>query len=170
MVRPSPFRRLTALLVTSTLLFSSPLAAKESLGVYADWGAFRDANVPRCYAIAAAEPSSKSRVYDPYVTIGTWPKRAIRGQFHVRLSRKIGEDARITLRLGSRQFVLVGGGGDAWGADKAMDAAIVAAMRSASTMYVGARDKAGNRFSDSYSLDGVASAMDAATVGCAQAG
>ncbi|MGD9664880.1 MAG: invasion associated locus B family protein [Novosphingobium sp.] len=151
-----------------SVLATAPLAAKESLGIYADWGAFRDPSVPRCYAIAAAAPSSRKRDYSPYVTIGTWPKRAIRGQFHARLSRKMAPDAPITLRLGSRQFALVGGGGDAWAADKAADAAIVAAMRSASTMYVGARDTAGNRFSDQYSLDGAASAMDAATVGCAR--
>jgi hypothetical protein len=49
-----------------------------------------------------------------------------------------------------------------------MDAAIVAAMRSASQMVVSARDARGNRFTDRYSLAGFATAMDAATVGCAR--
>ena len=36
-------------------LLASPLAAKDSLGVFGQWGAFRDPQVPRCYAIAAAD-------------------------------------------------------------------------------------------------------------------
>jgi len=49
-----------------------------------------------------------------------------------------------------------------------MDAAIVAAMRSAGTMSVSATDSAGRRFTDRYSLEGAATALDAATVGCAR--
>lgn len=49
-----------------------------------------------------------------------------------------------------------------------MDAAIVAAMRSARSMNVSARDARGRRFADSYALDGGATAMDAATIGCAR--
>ena len=49
-----------------------------------------------------------------------------------------------------------------------MDAAIVAAMRSAGSMSISASDSAGHRFTDRYSLEGAATAMDAATVGCAR--
>jgi hypothetical protein len=49
-----------------------------------------------------------------------------------------------------------------------MDAAIVAAMRSADSMSVTATDRSGHRFTDRYSLRGAATAMDAATVGCAR--
>ena len=69
---------------------------------------------------------------------------------------------------GGQRFELTGAGSDAWARDRRMDAAIVAAMRSAATMTVNARDRTGRRFSDSYRLDGAATAMDAATVGCAR--
>jgi hypothetical protein len=49
-----------------------------------------------------------------------------------------------------------------------MDAAILAAMRSAPQMTVSARDSRGRRFSDRYILEGAATALDAATVGCAR--
>ena len=49
-----------------------------------------------------------------------------------------------------------------------MDAAIVAAMRSGSRMSVTATDRGGNRFTDRYSLAGVATAIDAATIACAR--
>jgi len=41
-------------------------------------------------------------------------------------------------------------------------------MRSAGSMTVGSRDSRGRRFSNTYNLSGAATAMDAATVGCAQ--
>jgi hypothetical protein len=149
-------------------LFAAPASARDSLGMFSGWGAFRDAAVPRCYAIAMAEPSTRQRDYQPYAAIGTWPKRNVRGQVHFRLSRKLAPDARIALRIGRDSFVLTGGGGDAWAADRRMDAAIVAAMRSASRMTVFARDAQGRGFSSTWSLMGAATAMDAAAIGCVE--
>ena len=149
-----------------SLVVAAPLAAKDSLGVFGEWGAFRDPDVPRCYAIAAAQ--NQARDHAPYASVGTWPRRQVRGQVHVRLSRTAAPSATISLSLGGQRFELIGGGGDAWARDRRMDAAIVAAMRSAGSMSVSARDRAGRRFTDRYSLEGAAPAMDAATVGCAR--
>lgn len=150
------------------LAVAAPLAARDSLGVFSDWGAFRDADVPRCYAIAKAAPSRLQRDNDPYASIGTWPKRDIRNQLHLRVSRNLAGDPKMTLKVGSRTFTLTGAGANAWAQNRQMDAAIVAAMRSASSMTVSATDNRGRRFSNTYDLDGVATAMDAATVGCRQ--
>jgi hypothetical protein len=147
-------------------LLASPAAARDSLGMYAGWGAFRDPAVPRCYAIAMAQPSTKQRDYQPYASVGTWPRRSVRGQIHFRLSRRLAPSARIVLSLGRDQFQLNGGGGDAWAVDRRMDAAIVAAMRSARAMTVFARDAQGRGFSNTWTLAGAATAMDAASIGC----
>jgi len=155
-------------LVAATL--AAPAMAKDSLGVFSDWGAFRDSQVPRCYAIAQPASSRMRRDYQPFATIGTWPTRNVRGQVHLRLSRKLADDAPIRLTIGARSFDLTGGGGDAWARSQTMDAAIVAAMRSADKMVVRARDDRGRNFSNTYDLSGAATAMDAATVGCAQLG
>ena len=163
MIRPFP-----ALAAFAALLLAAPLAAKDSLGMFGQWGAFRDPATPRCYAIAMAEESRASRDYQPYASVGTWPRREIRGQFHLRLSRKLAANAPIRLTIGDRSFELTGGGGDAWAQDRRMDAAIQAAMRSAGTMQVRARDERGRNFTDRYSLEDAASALDAATVGCAR--
>jgi hypothetical protein len=150
------------------LALAAPASARESLGMFADWGAFRDPAVPRCYAIAKARPSSARRDYRPYASVGSWPRRAVRGQVHIRLSRELAEQPRIRLALGDKRFELTGGGGDGWAKNRAMDAAIVAAMRSAGSMSVSATDTRGQRFTDRYSLEGVATALDAATIGCAR--
>jgi hypothetical protein len=142
--------------------------ARDSLGVFSGWGAFRDPAVPLCYAIAKAQPSTRSREHDPYVDIASWPRKNLRGQVHFRLSRTIATGSQVTLYLGGQRFVLAAGGGDAWAEDRRMDAAIVAAIRSADSMTVWARDSRGRRFSSTYHLIGGATAMDAAAVGCAR--
>ena len=158
-------RKLAAL---ALLTCAAPLAAKDSLGVFSDWGAFRDASVPRCYAIAMATPSRLQRDFEPFASIGTWPRQNLRGQVHFRLSRQLSQNGRITLSIGGRTFRLTGGGGDAWAEDRTMDAAILAAMRSATRMTIRATDNRGRRFSNTYSLAGAATAMDAATLACSR--
>ena len=157
-----------ALPLLALAAFAAPLSARDSLGVFSDWGAFRDSGVPRCYAIAKAAPSRLARDYEPFASVGTWPRRQVRGQVHFRLSRELADTPNIRLVVGEDRFQLTGGGGDAWAQDRAMDAAIVAAMRSADSMSVSATDRRGRRFSNSYDLAGVATAMDAATVRCAR--
>lgn len=158
-------------LVLALALCASPALARESLGIFGSWGAFVDpqaAGGPRCYAIAMAAPSSLQRDYQPYATVGTWPRQQVRGQVHIRLSRRLMPGAPITLIISGQRYALVGGGGDAWAADRRMDAAIVAAMRSAGSMTIAARDASGRNFTNTWSLDGAATAMDAAAVGCAR--
>ena len=151
-----------------TALVATPALAKESFGVFSDWAAFRDDRAAQCYAIAMPAPSRLQRDYQPYATIGTWPKRQVRGQVHFRLSRNMREGRPISLQVGRTRFRLTGNGASAWAEDRRMDAAIVAAMRSARSMIIRATDSNGRGFSNTYQLAGAASAMDAATVACAK--
>lgn len=160
--------RYSVLAVGIALALTSPVQARDSLGLYSGWGAFRDPLVPRCYAIGMAVQNNMRRDYQPYAAIGTWPKRAARNQVHFRLSRKMAEGASITLRIGGQRIRLTGGGGDAWPASDTDNAAIIAAMRSATSMSVSSRDTSGRNFGNTWELAGAASAMDAAAIGCAQ--
>lgn len=166
----SRLRRRNILIAVAALAAALPasVAAKDSLGVFGKWGAFRDPSVPRCYAIAKPTETSKGASHAAYVSIGTWPKRDVRGQVHARISRKVSPTGPIALRIDGTRFEMTGNNTDAWAKDRRMDAAIVAAMRSAETMSISARDTDGKLFTDSYSLSGAATAMDAATVGCAR--
>ncbi len=165
MLRSAPF-------LLALTLIAVPASARDSLGMFEGWGAFRDApsqtTEPRCYAIAMAEPSRLQRDYQPFATVGIWPRRNVRGQVHFRLSRRLAPGGKITLSIGSQRFALSGGQGDAWAADRRMDAAIVAAMRSAPSMTVNARGADRRGFSNTWPLAGAATAMDAVAIGCAQ--
>lgn len=145
-------------------------AARDVLGVFQRWGAFRDAGQERCFAIAqplaggwAASP------WRPFAAIGYWPKQGVRGQIHIRLSHQLADGTGATLGIGGARFPLSGGGADVWAAaDGRADAAIIAAMRAGRLMSVSGRAKAGGTFTDRYDLRGAATAIDAAALGCAR--
>ena len=116
--RLSPFRRLICGWLAVAALSASPAMARDNLGMAGKWGAFRDPAVPRCYAIAKAEPSLFAREFQPFAAIGTWPRRNERGQVHFRLSRRLAANARVTLSLGGQRLVLAANGADAWSASR----------------------------------------------------
>jgi hypothetical protein len=163
--------RIFALLILIAALHG-PVQARDSLGIFERWGAFRDPSVPRCYAIA--EPVRRSakapdaQHWRAFMSIGTWPKQGVRGQVHFRLSRPLLPGSRVTVGIGDRRFALVAGTADAWAADRRMDAAIVAAIRASTTLSVEGRASDGRTFADVYALRGAATAMDAAALSCAR--
>lgn len=142
-------------------------AARTSLGIFGDWGAFHDPERGRCYAIATALPDPRQRERQPYMTVATWPRSGIHGQLYWQLSRAPGP-AGAVIQIGGHTHRLRTGGNGAWAQDARMDATIKAAMRTASTLSVVYRDSKGRRFSDKYRLQGAATALDAASLACAQ--
>ena len=156
-------RWLSLLLVTAIAATSAQ--ARDSLGVYEGWAAFRDPDIPRCYAIARPE-RRRSGEWEAFASIGTWPTRNRRGQVHFRLRRAMRDDSTPVLTIGRRRFELVGSGPDAWAESSQDDAAIVAAMRNGLSMRIEARSRGAGRIVDTYDLSGAASAIDAAALGC----
>ena len=158
------FLFLIAMMAPASALAASPVA----LGIFDGWGAFRDPATPRCYAIAAPAATIGTPRVKAYASVGYWPKSRIRGQFHVRLSKTRARDRELRLTIGSRRFILTGNGAHGWASDARMDAAIVAAMRSAPSMSVESGTPDGRAIADTYRLRGAATAIDAAALGCAR--
>jgi hypothetical protein len=161
-------RALTFLFALCIAAFSTPIAAKDSLGIFNSWGAFRDPNVPRCYAIAESEEITGKAERKSYASVGFWPKRSIRAQFHVRLSRDRSSNSRVMVGIGGRRFQLTANRSDGWSQDRRMDAAIIAALRSANSMTIESTGRDGKPIVDAYLLRGAATAIDAASLGCSR--
>ena len=164
----SSLRRSTAAVVMLLVCFglATPAAAKDRLGIYQSWAAFRDSETPRCYAIAAPEETVGTATQKAYLSIGFWPKRSVSHQLFVRLSRERSADSVITLSAGGRRFRLKGEGSSGWATDRRMDLAIIAAMRSATSLSVESIGRNGRSIVDAYALRGAPSAIDAAALGC----
>lgn len=145
------------------------VGARDVLGVFERWGAFRDPQTARCFAIAQpiGQASAAAR-WRPFAAVGYWPRQGVRGQVNIRLSHELAPGAEATLAIAEQRFALAGGGGDVWARDRQGDAAIVAALRTGGTMSVHGRAKGGVPFTDRYELRGAATAIDAAALGCAR--
>ncbi len=156
-----------ALFLPAALAIAVPGAARDSLGLFDGWAAFRDpgnAQSPRrCYAIALPDHEGSA-----YLTIGFWPAARVRGQFYVRFPRAFATGSRVDLVVGDQRFALSARGDGAWATDARADAAIVAAMRGANALSISGRDAAGRAMSARWALRGAASAIDAAALGCAR--
>ena len=158
----------TPVLAVFLLFLPDQAAAKESLGIYNSWGAFRDPDVPRCYAIAESEEITGKADRKSYASVGFWPRRGVRAQFHVRLSRDRSTNSRVIVSISGRRFQLTATRSDGWSQDRRMDAAIVAALRSAKSMSVESVGRDGKPIVDAYLLRGAATAIDAASLGCSR--
>lgn len=161
-------RAAAALCAFALIAISTPVAAKDSLGIFNSWGAFREAEVSRCYAIAESEEITGKAERKSYVSVGFWPERGVRAQFHVRLSRDRSTNSRVMVGVGGRRFQLTANRSDGWSQDKRMDVAIIAAMRSANSMTIESTGRDGRPIIDAYLLRGAATAIDAAALGCSR--
>lgn len=154
-------------LVGAMMIASMPASARDALGIFDRWGAFRDPSPLRCFAISTPVQTGRGGGnWRPFASIGTWPKQGARGQLHIRLSHERDPRARVTLSIGERRFELVAGSADAWAPDSRTDAAIISAIRSGRSLSVETLGKGGRPFADVYALRGAATAIDAAALGC----
>ncbi len=145
------------------ILAAPPAQARTSLGTFDGWGAFRDDQPLRCYAIAEPVRSGGGR-FRAFASVSSWPQQGVRGQIHIRLAQEAPAGAKLSLVVNDRRFALTGSGADAWAPDAANDAGIIANMRSARTLTM----EVGGHATESYTLKGAATAIDAAALGCAR--
>jgi hypothetical protein len=161
-------RCILATTCAAILVIAGPAGARDTLGIFNSWGAFRDAAPQRCFAIALPDHIEGSGSgWRAFAAVATWPALGTRNQVHLRLSRRFGGRSAPTLLIDDQRFPLIAGGADAWAPDRRTDAAIVATMRSARAMMVVA-EGVGGPIRDAYVLKGAATAIDAAQLGCAK--
>lgn len=154
-------------LIAAPLLVSAAPPGRVPLGIFSGWGAFRDTSPPRCFAIATPESRGEG-VWRSFASVGIWPRQRISGQVHIRLRLARAPNSPVRLIFADRDFALTGGVVDAWAPGPREDAAIIAAMRSSTSMRIAWVSKDGRNRSDGYLLKGVATAIDAAALGCAR--
>ena len=158
-----------AALFTLSLLLAVPAAAqRQALGIFGQWGAFREDKGARCFAISEPQRRARNLGWRPFASVGYWQGRDAKGQVHFRLSRMKRAGSALILRIDDRTFQLAGGGINAWAPDVRSDAEIVEAMRRGIGMTIETRSERGLRVRDSYQLRGAATAIDAAAIACAR--
>jgi hypothetical protein len=156
-----------ALLVLSALMAAaSPRGAV--LTATGAWAAIDRGAV--CEALARAQRIALPGKVQASAGFAFTPDHRRWGEFHARLSRAARPGSSVLLNIGGQPFLLVSRGGWAWSRGGRQEQAIIAAVRTAGSIRVEARDGAGRRFSDVYALDGAPTAIDAAAARCALRG
>ena len=148
------------LLLIPLLALPGPVLAKETLGVFGDWGAFRTAQ--GCYAITESTSAAQGRK-----TPATLGVARFAGQRSAQVTLGMGTAARSArLTVAGQGFTPRIEGDSAWMPDANGDAILIAALTrssSASSNLVSAR---GNRLTDRFSLTGFANALRAIQSAC----
>lgn len=140
---------------------ASPAVARENLGVFGDWGAFKDRGA--CYAISAPTRGDFGKRSDPYITVSQFKSPGGEPQIMV----AVGASAHsVSVRAGGQGFKPNVRNDTAWMPDSRGDQAMIKAFQSANSVSVDITTARGNRLTDHYSLVGFGEAWKAALAVC----
>ena len=140
------------------------LLLSQTIAASGDWVAFdRGAT---CEAVSRSLLVPLKGTEQPRIAIAFDRVGTRRGEISFHLHRAVRPGSSVVLTIGERPFLLSARGGDAWSRGPLQEAAIIAAIRREGGMRVEARDEAGRRMVDRYSLSGAPTAIDAAAARC----
>ena len=149
-------------------------ADTDQLGVFRDWTAYT-APTPQgkvCYALSnpiASLPKKLARD-KAYVIISVWPGRGVHDELEIVPGYLYRDGEPVFAQVGANRTEFFtrndGKSGSAWVKDINDESALVAAMRGGSTLTVSGVSKKGTKTTDTYSLSGIAGALDRAHQAC----
>jgi len=151
---------------------SDPTEQAVLLGQFGDWGAYAATPGGKkvCFALSkptAAETEPAGRKRDPsYAFVSTRPAEKVKNEVSVIVGypQKAGVDAAAT--IGSANYVMYTQNDGAWVKNAAEEAQMVDAMRKGSDLVVKSVSGHGTKTTDTYSLKGLAQALDKVTQEC----
>jgi invasion protein IalB len=151
---------------------ASPTDQAVLLGQFGDWGAYRASPGGNkiCFALskptsATTEPAGRSRDA-AYAFVSTRPKEKVKNEVSVIVgyAQKSGHDA--TAAVGSATYVMYTQNEGAWVKNVAEEAQMVDAMRKGADMVIKSESGRGTKTTDTYSLKGIAQALDRVAEEC----
>ncbi len=136
----------------------------EQVGTFGDWGAFvsQGAKDKTCYALARPKERSPAGLNrDPaYVFISTRPGEKVREEVSIIMGFPMKDDGKSKAEVGAASFELVVKGANAWIKNPAEEARLVEALKKGSKLVVRAPSARGRVTTDTYSLAGIAPALE----------
>ncbi len=145
-------------MIAAFLMFAPTIAASG------DWVAFDRG--PSCEAVSRSTLVPRNGEQQPHVVLTFDRARGRRGELSVAFRRPTRPGSTALLSIGEQPFLLSVRGSAAWSRGPAQEQAIIAAIRGAGGMRIEARDSAGGRMVDRYTLSGAPTAIDAAAAAC----
>jgi invasion protein IalB len=151
---------------------ASPTDQAVLLGQFGEWGAYRATPGGKkvCFALAkptsaTSEPAGRNR--DPsYAFVSTRPAEKVRNEVSVIVGypQKPGHDASAT--IGSSAYSMYTQNDGAWVKNAAEEAQMVETMRKGADLVVKSESARGTKTTDTFSLKGIAQALDKVAEEC----
>jgi hypothetical protein len=142
------------------LVAAPPAHARDSLGLFGDWGAFRQRG--SCYATTASASDAQGRKAPAYLTVTLWA-----GNRSPQVMIGLGTNAKSAkMSAGGQGFTQSVRGDAAWMPDSRGDGLLIAALSMSSSATVSMISPRNNRLTDRYSLKGFNKAWQAVQRGC----
>ncbi len=130
---------------------------------YGDWSLMTDASTPHLFCFLTSEPKSSApsdaQRQPPRAYISAWPKDGIRAEVSFRMGFKIKKATPGLATVSPAGFRLFGSGDRVYVTDSTRELKLVEAMRKGSTLTVAATPDTGAAVTDTYSLNGVETAL-----------
>jgi invasion protein IalB len=142
------------------------------LGQYGDWGAYTASPGGKKVCFAIAKPSSSdtvppNRPRNPiFMFISTRPAEKVTNEVSIVIGYPFKPGAEATASVGSTSFQLYSQQDGAWIKNAADEANMVNAMRSGQTAVIKGVSAKGTQSSDTFTLKGLAQALDRAAQEC----
>ena len=163
------------LLAISTPALAQPKPAGEQpalLGQFGDWGAYKASPGGKtvCFALskptsAATEPPNRPRDAS-YLFVSTRPAEKVKNEFSAIVGYPQKPGAEATAAIGSSTFAMYTQGDGAWVKNAAEEGQLVEAMRRGADLVVKSESARGTKTTDTYSLKGIAQALDKVAEEC----
>jgi hypothetical protein len=140
------------------------------LGQYADWGAYTASPGGKklCFVIArpaSMQPAGVKR--DPsYLFVSTRPAEKVKDEISVIVGYPTKPNVDASAEIGATSFAMYTQNDGAWIKNAADEPKMVAALRSGGDVVIKAESGRGTKTSDTYSLKGLAQALDRAAQEC----
>jgi hypothetical protein len=173
--KPAPARRAPKPKPKENEAAPAPLAgaAKPTLlGQFGDWGAYTATPGGKkiCFAIAKpataeTKPADRPR-NQPYMFISTRPADKVSNEVSVIVGYPFKTSSEASAEVGSTTFALYTQGDGAWIKNAAEEAHMVDAMRQGEQAVVKGMSSRGTQSTDTYSLKGLAEALDRVAQEC----
>jgi hypothetical protein len=154
--------------VFALLGFTVPAALAvepTSIGAFKDWEAFtyRAKDTRVCYVFSTPKKSEAARKVkrDPiFLMVTHMPGRKVKNQVSTIIGYPFKEASKVKLKVDAKEFELYTEGDMAWAGMPDADEAILTAMKKGSSLTVVGTSSRGTVTTDTYSLEGIAPAMD----------
>jgi Invasion associated locus B (IalB) protein len=147
--------------------------AATTLGSFKQWTAYSSSDAGGKMCFIASEPTNSK--YAPsapksrdkaYFMVTTIPAKKIKNEASTIIGYAFKEGSKVTVDVEGKKFTMFTDKDNAWIENQAQEATLVSAMKGAKTMSVEGTSKRGTVTTDTYSLSGLASALDAIAKEC----